>query len=258
MTAIVAARPQTPAAGAGATSGASSRSGSASSALYQVARGVADRNPTRAFENGLGVISIEERVGDLFELTLAEPDRSSHFLDARSSRGRTGTPSSRSSGSTLLWVYLRRNEHVPPLPELDPARERDRPGRLRRRADRAAADVPDVRLPGHARRVRRAEPRQRPDPARVEPVRGDAEPARGRRADRRASRWRSSVRRWWAKALWLLWPAWVWFAVMATGNHFWLDILAGHRRRAPRGAPSSTAGRSLAAPPAAPRPRHAA
>jgi membrane-associated phospholipid phosphatase len=34
-------------------------------------------------------------------------------------------------------------------------------------------------------------------------------------------------RRWWAKTIWLLWPAWVWFAVMATGNHFWLDILAG-------------------------------
>jgi membrane-associated phospholipid phosphatase len=30
-----------------------------------------------------------------------------------------------------------------------------------------------------------------------------------------------------AKALWLLWPAWVWFSVMATGNHFWLDIAAG-------------------------------
>jgi membrane-associated phospholipid phosphatase len=29
------------------------------------------------------------------------------------------------------------------------------------------------------------------------------------------------------KALWLLWPAWVWFAVMATGNHFWLDVVAG-------------------------------
>jgi hypothetical protein len=25
----------------------------------------------------------------------------------------------------------------------------------------------------------------------------------------------------------VLWPAWVWFAVMATGNHFWLDVLAG-------------------------------
>jgi membrane-associated phospholipid phosphatase len=31
----------------------------------------------------------------------------------------------------------------------------------------------------------------------------------------------------WAKALWMAWPAWVWFAVMATANHFWLDIAAG-------------------------------
>ena len=31
----------------------------------------------------------------------------------------------------------------------------------------------------------------------------------------------------WAKALWAAWPAWVWFSVMATGNHFWLDCVAG-------------------------------
>ena len=31
----------------------------------------------------------------------------------------------------------------------------------------------------------------------------------------------------WAKAFWFIWPAWVWFAVMATGNHFWLDCIAG-------------------------------
>src|SRR5256884_320880 len=31
----------------------------------------------------------------------------------------------------------------------------------------------------------------------------------------------------WAKAFWAVWPAWVWFAVMATGNHFWLDCMAG-------------------------------
>ena len=37
----------------------------------------------------------------------------------------------------------------------------------------------------------------------------------------------SLVRRPVWKALWLLWPAWVSFAVMATGNHFWLDVLAG-------------------------------
>src|ERR687887_948297 len=35
------------------------------------------------------------------------------------------------------------------------------------------------------------------------------------------------VRRPLFKALWLVWPLWVWFAVMATGNHFWLDVLAG-------------------------------
>jgi membrane-associated phospholipid phosphatase len=29
------------------------------------------------------------------------------------------------------------------------------------------------------------------------------------------------------KALWLLWPLWVWFSVMATGNHFWLDVVVG-------------------------------
>ena len=35
------------------------------------------------------------------------------------------------------------------------------------------------------------------------------------------------VRPLWLKVLWLLWPAWVWFAVIASGNHFWLDVAAG-------------------------------
>jgi membrane-associated phospholipid phosphatase len=50
------------------------------------------------------------------------------------------------------------------------------------------------------------------------------------------------ARHWWTKVIWLLWPAWVCFAVMATANHFWLDCAAGafvallagvaiHRRR---------------------------
>jgi len=37
----------------------------------------------------------------------------------------------------------------------------------------------------------------------------------------------SLCRNQWAKLVWALWPAWVWFAVMATGNHFWLDCIAG-------------------------------
>ena len=27
--------------------------------------------------------------------------------------------------------------------------------------------------------------------------------------------------------IWLLWPAWVWFSVIGTGNHYWLDVVAG-------------------------------
>jgi membrane-associated phospholipid phosphatase len=37
----------------------------------------------------------------------------------------------------------------------------------------------------------------------------------------------SVCRSWLARALWLAWPAWVSFAVMATGNHYWLDCVAG-------------------------------
>ncbi len=55
-------------------------------------------------------------------------------------------------------------------------------------------------------------------------------------------------RHWWAKAIWLLWPAWVWFVVMASGNHFWLDILAGIARRHPRGRVVSPAAAAAAAP----------
>jgi membrane-associated phospholipid phosphatase len=31
----------------------------------------------------------------------------------------------------------------------------------------------------------------------------------------------------WAKALWALWPLWVWFCVVATANHYFLDVAAG-------------------------------
>jgi PAP2 superfamily len=37
----------------------------------------------------------------------------------------------------------------------------------------------------------------------------------------------SVCRRWWTKALWFMWPVWVWFCVLATANHFLLDVLAG-------------------------------
>src|ERR1700693_2831692 len=77
-------------------------------ALYQLARGVADRNPTRAFENGLGVIRIEERVGDLFELTAANLIAGSHFLTFLVSWTYWNSEFT-VVGLTLLFVYVRRH-----------------------------------------------------------------------------------------------------------------------------------------------------
>jgi membrane-associated phospholipid phosphatase len=37
----------------------------------------------------------------------------------------------------------------------------------------------------------------------------------------------STARTVWAKTLWGLWPLWVWFCVIATANHYLLDVVAG-------------------------------
>jgi membrane-associated phospholipid phosphatase len=36
-----------------------------------------------------------------------------------------------------------------------------------------------------------------------------------------------ACRRRWSKALWAAWPVWVWFCVMATANHYLVDVVAG-------------------------------
>ena len=36
-----------------------------------------------------------------------------------------------------------------------------------------------------------------------------------------------SCRHWFTKMFWAFWPVWVWFCVIATANHFWLDVAAG-------------------------------
>src|SRR6266508_3692477 len=78
-------------------------------AAYQVARGVADRDPSRAFANGWKVIDIEERLAGLGELTLQCWTQSSHFLEALVSWTYLNSEFT-VVGLALLWVYLRRNE----------------------------------------------------------------------------------------------------------------------------------------------------
>src|SRR5919204_5279342 len=50
---------------------------------YQVVRGVADRNPAKAFDNSWRVVSLEQRwTHHLFELTLQQATESSKVLTA--------------------------------------------------------------------------------------------------------------------------------------------------------------------------------
>src|SRR5690242_21923815 len=77
-------------------------------AAYQVARGVADRNPTRAFENGWRVIGLEQRLTGLRELTFQGWAQSSHFLAELVSWTYWNSEFT-VVGLALLWVYLRRN-----------------------------------------------------------------------------------------------------------------------------------------------------
>jgi membrane-associated phospholipid phosphatase len=193
--------------------------------LYQGARGIADRNPTRAFENGLGVINVEERVGDLFEVTLANLTAGSKFLTFLVSWTYWNSEFT-VVGLALLFVYLRRHEHF-----------------TRFRNWVLLANV--IGLIGYVA-LPTAPPRMFPTfgfPDTLAQFGGlnhgsgliqlAANPYAAMPSLHAADALIVGLslayvcRHWWSKTLWLLWPAWVWFAVMATGNHFWLDILAG-------------------------------
>src|SRR2546427_9736204 len=78
-------------------------------AAYQVARGVADRDPTRAFANGWRVIDLEQRFAGLGELTLQGWTQSSRVLETLVSWTYWNSEFT-VIGLALLWVYFRRNE----------------------------------------------------------------------------------------------------------------------------------------------------
>jgi membrane-associated phospholipid phosphatase len=213
---------------------------------YQIARGVADRDPTRAFENGLRVIGWEERVSDLFEVTFANLVAGSHFLTFLVAWTYWNSEFT-VVGLVLLWVYLRRHEHF-----------------HRFRNWILVANV--IGLVGYVV-LPTAPPRYFPSfgfPDTLAEFGGlnhgsgliqlAANPYAAMPSLHAADALIVGIsmaaicRRPWARTLWLFWPSWVWFSVMATGNHFWLDIVAGivvailsalvvHRGRLTRTAP---------------------
>jgi PAP2 superfamily len=192
---------------------------------YQVARGIADRNTAKAFENALTVIDIERRADALFELTFQRWIHSSELLTTLTSWTYWMSQFT-VVGLTLLWVYLRRNDAF-----------------LRFRNTIMLANV--IGLAGYAL-LPTAPPRMFPGFGFVDTLAAFSSVNHGSGLVELASNPYAAmpslhaadalivgvvlatvVRRRIFKVLWLLWPAWVWFTVMGTANHFWLDIVAG-------------------------------
>jgi hypothetical protein len=208
---------------------------------YQLARGLADRDPARAFANGWRVVDWERaKTHHVLELTFQNVANSSRVLEAAVSWTYWNSEFT-VVGLALLWVYLRRHAHF-----------------ARFRNTILLANV--LGLVGYVL-LPTAPPRMFPSLGFVDTLAAFGGVNHGSGLIELASNPYAAMpslhaadalilgvtlayvcRSWWARAVWVLWPAWVWFSVMATANHFWLDVVAGaalaavtlavvHRRR---------------------------
>jgi len=186
---------------------------------YLLVRGVVDRNPAKALMNGVRVINFEQRtMHHLFEQTAQQVADSSHVLLTLAAWTYWNSEFT-VIGLALLFVYLRRHERF-----------------ARFRNTILLANM--IGLVGYVV-MPTAPPWMFPGRGFVDGV--NHESGIGTLANPYAAMpslhaadalivgiflFRAS-RNWWSKAIWALWPAWVWFCVLATANHFWLDVLAG-------------------------------
>ena len=192
---------------------------------YQVARGIADRSPSVAFDNARGVIDVERRATGLWELSLQSWIESYHLLGVLTS-WTYWLSQFAVVGLALLWVYFRHYDHF-----------------IRFRNLLMLANV--IGLVGYVL-LPTAPPRMLPEFGFSDTLASLGAPNHGSSFIQLASNPYAAmpslhsadalivgialavfVRSWIMKAIWLAWPVWVWISVMATGNHFWLDIAAG-------------------------------
>jgi membrane-associated phospholipid phosphatase len=193
---------------------------------YQFARSLADRDPSRAFVNGWRVLDFEQRITHhVFELTLQQVADSSSVLKDLVAWTYWNSEFT-VVGLALLWIYLRRNERF-----------------TRFRNTILLANV--LGLIGYVV-LPTAPPRMFPSLGFLDTLDSfgglnhgsgivsiAANPYAAMPSLHAADALivgivlAASARRRLAKVVWLLWPAWVSFAVMATANHFWLDVVAG-------------------------------
>jgi membrane-associated phospholipid phosphatase len=192
---------------------------------YQLARGIADRDDRAAFENARGIIDLERQATGLWELSLQSWAQSSHSI-AVTMQWTYWLSQFAVVGIALLWVYLRRHESF-----------------TRFRNVLMLANV--IGLVGYVL-LPTAPPRMLPEFGFVDTLAVLGSPNHGSSFVQLASNPYAAmpslhsadalivgialaafVRSPILKLLWLAWPVWVWISVMATGNHFWLDIAAG-------------------------------
>jgi len=187
---------------------------------YQAVRSLADRDPTKAFINGFRVIGFEQRITPhLIEQTAQRIADSSGWLLTAAAWTYWNSEFT-VIGLTLLWVYLRRHNHF-----------------VRFRNSILLANT--IGLIGYAF-VPTAPPWMFPSFGFVDGVNHShsfigafANPYAAMPSLHAADALVVGVylflasRRLWSKALWAVWPVWVWFCVIATANHFWLDVAAG-------------------------------
>jgi membrane-associated phospholipid phosphatase len=191
---------------------------------YRFTRGIADRNAYEAFENGLAIANVERGLTGLWELSLQSFVHSSDLLMTLTSWTYWQSQFT-VLGAALLWVYLRRNHAF-----------------AKWRNTIMLANM--IGLLGFVV-MPVAPPRMFPDLGFVDTLNSfsishnsglvqlgsnpyAAMPSLHAADSLLIGLMLASVvtsRR--LKFLFMLWPAWVCFTVIGTGNHFWLDLVAG-------------------------------
>ena len=186
---------------------------------YMAVRSLADRNETEALLNGFRVIDFEQHLTSRFVEQSAQSVADSSHLLITAAAWTYWNSEFTVIGLSLLWVYLRRHDWF-----------------ARFRNTILLANM--IGLVGYVL-MPTAPPWMFPTYGFVDGV--NHQSGFGALANPYAAMpslhaadalivgiflFRAS-RHWWSKAIWALWPAWVWFCVLATANHFWLDVLAG-------------------------------
>jgi membrane-associated phospholipid phosphatase len=193
---------------------------------YQVVRGIADHDVVQAFVNGRSLIGVESKLHALVEVDIQNVVLRAGDWFVQILNWTYWNSQFTVVGVALLWVYFKRNDAFPRLRNI-----------------LILANV--IALVGFIA-MPTAPPRMFPEWGFVDTLAQSGTLNHGSSLVEIASNQFAAmpsihsadalilgfamaalVRSAWAKVLWTLWPSWVWFTVMATGNHYWLDIAAG-------------------------------